>query len=187
MEDKISRSEQKRRYKQIEEMAKELASLSNNDLKGFPGSDEIKEGIISVRGLKAGARKRQIKYLAKLLRETPADGIYDFLSDLKGSRLKEKSHFHEAERLRDAMINEGLEDYKFCLQNGIDWEPGRRNDLIDQMVPRYQSLKVTDVQKLVYQYVRTRSKVHYRELFRLIIAAIEQEEISRKVGSGQNI
>lgn len=183
MDENISRSEQKRRYKRIEEMARELVELSNSHLKSFPGSDEIKEEIVAVRGLKAGARKRQIKYLAKLLRKSPVDEIYDFLSTLKGSKLKEKTLFHEAERLRDALINEALEDYQYCQSNHLEWEPNRASDVLDQISSQYSSLDVPVVQKLVYQYVKTRNKVHYRELFRMTMAAIEQEEIRKRIGA----
>lgn len=183
MAEKISRSEQKRRYKQIESMAKELVELSNNDLKKFPGSDEIRQEIFTIRTLKAGARKRQIKYLAKLLRTSSVDEIYDFLAALKGSQLKEKVLFHEAERLRDAMINEGLEEYKYCRKNNIEWEPNRQSVIIDQALSDYQSLDVGLMRKLVYQYVKTRNRVHYRELFRMTMAAIEQEEIRKRSSS----
>ena len=64
MVEKISRSEQKRLFKQGEALAAELAELSDNDLKKFPGNDDIKKEIIACRGLKTGAKKRQIKYLA---------------------------------------------------------------------------------------------------------------------------
>jgi len=180
MTEKISRSEQKRRYKQIEEVARELVELSDKDLKTFPGSDKIREAIITTRPLKAGSRKRQIKYLAKLLRNSLVDEVYDFLSMLKGSKLKEKSLFHEAERLRDNMINEAMKDYQYCLQNHCQWEPGRQSESVDWAVATYKTLNINVIHKLVYQYVKTRNKVHYRELFRVIMAAIEREERDSK-------
>ena len=182
----ISRSEQKRRYKQLEDVAKELVGLSNKDLKKFPGSEEVKEEIVTARPLKAGARKRQIKYLTKLLRQDSVDEIYDFLSTLKGSRLKEKTIFHEAERLRDTMINEAMEDYQYCRKNNIEWEPGRQCQVIDQAVASYKGLNPNAVQKLVYQYVKTRNKLHYRELFRTVLAAIEQEEMRKRLVGNDN-
>lgn len=57
MVEKISRSEQKRLYKQVEELAGELAELSDNDLKQFPGNDELSAEIVNCRGLQ-GAREK---------------------------------------------------------------------------------------------------------------------------------
>ncbi|PID72990.1 MAG: hypothetical protein CR992_00465, partial [Desulfobacterales bacterium] len=58
MTGKISKSEMKRRFKQVEEAAAELALLSDNDLKKLPASDLVKEEIVACRSVKAGARKR---------------------------------------------------------------------------------------------------------------------------------
>ncbi len=176
MTDKISRSEQKRRFKRIEEMAKELAILSDNDLKTFPGSADVKEEIAIIRTLKTGARKRQIKYLAKLLRGEDIDQIYAFMGTLKGSKLKEKALFHEAERLRDAVINEALEDYNIHRADNLEWEPGWPSETLDRAGSQYVAIKRKELEKVIFSYVRTRSKVHYREVFRLIMAAMEEDE-----------
>lgn len=180
MTEKISRSEQKRRFKRIEEMAKELAILTDNDLKTFPGSADVKVEIVAIRTLKAGARKRQIKYVAKLLRGEDIDKIYAFLGTLKGSKLKEKALFHEAERLRDAIINEALEEYRYYQENNLEWEPGWQSEALDMAVKTYDGLKRKDIETITFSYVRNRSKMHYRELFRLIMAAIEQQERAKR-------
>jgi ribosome-associated protein len=180
MTEKLSRSEQKRTFRRIEEAAAELADLSNNDLKKFSGSKEITDEIIACRGLKGGARNRQIKYLAKIMRQEPLDDIYTFLTDIKGSDLYKKGVLHEAERLRDTLINEAMEDHQRCLRAQIPWEPVWESDIISHVVEKYQSLNAGEIRKSVYQYVKSRNILHYRELFRMLKAAIDYEEIRRK-------
>lgn len=173
MAEKISRSEQKRLFKMTESLAKELAEFSNNDLKKFPGEDEVKEAILDCRGLKGGARKRQIKYLAKVLRQFPTDEIYAFLKDKKGSALKEKQVLHEAERWRDVLINEAMEMYDDCRRHQTTFEPDWHSDILNDMLAELSSLNETDIRRTVYQYVKARNIAHYRELFRMIKAAID--------------
>jgi ribosome-associated protein len=180
MTEKLSRSEQKRTFRQIEDAAAELADLSNNDLKKFPGGKEITDEILACRGLKGGARNRQIKYLAKVMRQAPLDDIYTFLTDIKGSDLHKKGVLHEAERLRDTMINEAMEDHQRSLRMQTPWEPIWESDIIDHVVEKYQSLNADEIRKSVYQYVKSRNIVHYRELFRMLKAAIDYEEIRKK-------
>lgn len=180
MIDKISRSEQKRRYKQVEAAATEIAELSNRDLEKFPGSEEVHREILVCRGLKGSARKRQIKYLAKVMRKYPLDDIYDFLSEIKGSALKDKQKLHEAERLRDVLINEAIESYQYCQREQLVWEPTWRSEILDSTVQAYDDLKEKSIRKIVYQYVKTRNRLHYRELFRMLKAAIETEDRKRK-------
>ncbi len=180
MAERISRSEQKRRFKQVEKIAGELAVMSDNDLKTFPGSAEVIEEIVYIRTLKGGARKRQVKYLAKLLRGDDIDTIYDFLGGLKGSKLKEKALLHEAERLRDVIINEALEDYQAYQRENIEWELGWQSETLDRACEMYEGLDRKAVERVVYSYGKNRNKVHYRELFRLIMAAIEQKEREKR-------
>ena len=176
----ISRSELKRRLKRVEDTAAELAELTNKDLVKFPGSEEMKKEIVSIRELKGGSRKRQIKHLAKVMRQEPLEPIYDFLAERKGSNLKEENVFYEAERLRDTIINEAIEDQKSCQMQHIAWEPDWNSPIIADAVERYQGLDEDTVRKAAYQYIKTRNKVHYRELFRITKAALDLEEIRKR-------
>ncbi len=176
MIEKISRSEQKRLFKQTENLAKELAEFTNNDLKNCPVEEVVKEAIIDCRGLKAGARKRQIKYLAKVLRQFPMDDVYEFIKLRKGSALKEKQVFHQAERWRDIIINEAIEAYDKCRRNQIIFEPDWDSSIMKDALNEFPSLNETDFRRTVYQYVKMRNINHYRELFRMVKAAIDTEE-----------
>lgn len=173
MVEKISRSEQKRLFKQVEALAAELADLSDNDLKKLPGNDEVKSEIVACRGLKTGARKRQIKYLAKILRQYSLDEIYMYLKARKGSSLKENQLFHQAERWRDVIINDAMAIYDECRRERSVFEPDFQSDNIREVIEELHDLDEKDLRRCTYQYVRTRNKTYYRELFRMIKAAIE--------------
>ena len=183
MTDINRRSEVKRRLKRVEETAAELAELTNNDLKTFPGNDEMKKEILVIRDLKGGARKRQVKHLAKLMRqsEEPLDAIYDFLEKRKGSQQKSSQLLHEAEHLRDAIINEAIADFDDCRKQQQEWEPDWNSPVMQDALRRYPAFDEEAARKAAYQYVRSRNRTHYRELFRITKAAMEQEEIKRRL------
>lgn len=175
MVEKISRSEQKRLYKQVEQLAAELALLNDKDLKQFPGNDQVKREIIACRGLKGGSRKRQIKYLAKVLRQFPLDETYLYLETRKGSSLQENQRFYQAERWRDVIINEAMEKYDLCRKDRIEFEPDYPSDLIGQALAELSEIDEKDLRRCTFQYVRSRNKTYYRELFRIFKAAIEAQ------------
>lgn len=186
MDDTISRSEQKRRYKRIEDVAEELAELTDKDLKKMPDEEGLAEEIKAIRGLSGGARKRQVKHLSKLLRQgTFLDGIYDFLSQRKGSQLKGKTQLHEAEHLRDAMINEAMADWQHCRSMQIDWEPDWKSEVMGPAVAKYPGLDEDALRKIIYQYVKSHNKLYYRELFRLVNSAIDQFERNRRIEASE--
>ncbi|MCK5068962.1 MAG: DUF615 domain-containing protein [Desulfocapsa sp.] len=180
MADFVSRSEMKRIYKQVGELAKEVADLSDKDLKSFPGGPVIHEEILATRGLKGGSRNRQIKYLAKVMRQGPLDEIYLFITKRKGSNLHAKKQFHTAERLRDTLINEAMELRQKCLSEQIPFEPDWDSAFLDEMVSDYQSVKEKELRQVIYQYVTTHDKNQYRELFRMMKAAVELKERNEK-------
>ncbi|WP_136799202.1 MULTISPECIES: ribosome biogenesis factor YjgA [Desulfosediminicola] len=182
MEENISRSEKKRQFKQTEQVAMELAEFSDNELKKLPCTDELKEEIRNCRGLKAGARKRQVKYLAKVMRLEPLEDIYDFLAERKGSDLKSKKKFHEAERLRDSLINEAIDDHDRCMEEHVQWDMDWPSSEIAGVLKRYPSISEGEVRKAVYSYVKTRNRLHYRELFRMLKAGIDLVDMKTKIG-----
>ncbi len=176
MAEYLSRSEKKRIYKQVEQLAQEVADLSDKELKVFPGGPVINEEIRATRGLKGGSRNRQIKYLAKVLRQGPLEDIYLFVTNKKGSQLHAKNQFHVAERIRDTLINEAVELHQKCRSEQIPFEPDWDSPYIEAAIEEYPNLNESELRKIVYQYVTTRYKQHYRELFRVMKAAVEQKE-----------
>lgn len=181
MTENVSRSEVKRRFKQTEQVAAQLAELTENDLKRLPCHEEVKGEIRAIRALKGGARKRQVKYLAKLLRQDEMTEIYDFLEDRKGSSLKEKKTLHEAERLRDVIINEAIDSHERSRRDQQDWEMDWRSSEIAAALARFPEMNEGEVRKVTYSYVKTRNRAHYRELFRMVKAAIDQEELKARL------
>ena len=107
----ISRTEKKRRAKEIESLSKELVDLPPADLAKLPCDDFLKDEIKAVSKLKAGSRKRQIKYIAKELRQLPVDEILQFLAERRGSKLKLNIEHKELERLKNDIIAAALEEY----------------------------------------------------------------------------
>ncbi len=179
MTERISKSAQKRRFKHEESAAEELALLSDKMLKNLPADDSVKEEIRNCRGLKGSSRKRQIKYLAKVMRTGSVEEILDFLEERRGSHLKSKKLLQEAERLRDVIINEAMEEQQLTLQAGQIWEPNWYGKELETALEKYQ-FDEGDLRKSVYQYAKTRIHNYYREVFRIIKAALEKEEMQRR-------
>ena len=178
MTEYISRSAQKRRFKDEEGVAEELSLLTDKDLKLLPASQLVKDEIIRCRTVKGGARKRQVKYLAKVMREDSVDAILEFLVNRKGSHVKITKLQREVERLRDVIINEAIEEQQSTIQAGLPWEPNWQGAEIDAVVAHYP-VDEGDLRKSVHQYVKTRIHTYYREGFRILKAAVEKDEMLR--------
>ncbi len=178
----LSRSEQKRRIKQLEGLVRELIELPSGQQKALPIKADIVEYILEVRDLKAGARKRQIKYITKLLRSEPVDPLYDYLARQKGSALLKKKQFHEIEYLRDILIEEAINARREAKEAHGELREDWQSKVVEDICLELPSVDAKELATLAFVFAMTRSKKHSREIFRMLQAAREQEELNRKEG-----
>jgi ribosome-associated protein len=173
----ISRSEQKRQHKQIEAIARELTDLSETHLRQLPVSPELKEAVRLCRTVKAGALKRQIKYVAKMLKSEPLEDTVRLLTQMRGSRLEENRLLHESERIRDAIVNEALEAAAACHRLQEPWTLDWFSETINETVTRLPAIDENELRSLAHRYALSRNKTCYREIFRVIRGAIEKQRL----------
>lgn len=173
--EQISRSEQKRQLKQVEMAARELAELNDAELKRLTIGADLCEALMLCRTTKGGALKRQIKFAAKLLRNEDFDAILLYLRRKRGSKLEAERFFHDAERWRDRIVSDALEALTAHRREQQPWPVDWRSEAVDQVVTHYPDLDEHDLRQAVHHYARSRNKVYYREVFRMIRAAAEKK------------
>ena len=178
---KLSRSEQKRRIKQVEELVRELALLPAGLLNELPVDEEVQAFFQEVAGLKGGARKRQIKYITKLLRDAPNEELYAFLQERKGTELQKKKQFHEMEYLRDSLIEEAIMARRAAKAEHMDLTEDWSSQVVKDIAAELPSADQYELQRLAFLFAMTRGKQHSREIFRLLQAAQEREAMNRKM------
>ncbi|MDH5299081.1 MAG: DUF615 domain-containing protein [Desulfobulbaceae bacterium] len=174
MDNTISRSEQKRRAKSIEQLAHELVELSTAIIGKLPCDDFLRREIITARPLTGGARKRQIKYIAKELRQIDPDPLLAFLEERKGSNLKRDRELHELERLRQDILSEAIEAFQEAQANGLPLGDDWQSELAAAVAESTPGLDLQAVNAAARSFARIRKPAYGRELFRLLRAAKEQ-------------
>ena len=185
MDHLTSKSERKRRAKSIEQLVHELASLPNRQIVALPCDQEIQEELRSVKNLKGGAKKRQLKYTTKLLRDQPVDELFDFLALKKGSLLKKNREFHNLEHFRNLLTNEAVQQYEKMMHHGgyiienesLDFL--KESSAIDTIVDNFPDIDQAQLKNTAMQYARTRNLKFSRELFRTLKAAFEKMQYAQ--------
>jgi len=179
MEYTLSRSEKKRRAKNIESLAKELVELPPADIKKLPCNDFLKQEISDAKGLKAGARKRQVKYITKQLRGTDSDPLLGFLEERKGSKLKQANTFKELERLRDDLVTEAIQAYRETELERIPFDSSWQSDMVNIILERFPSLSAVNIKTAAIRYAKSRKPTFSKEIFRMLKAAQEQQQFEK--------
>ncbi|KPK26534.1 MAG: hypothetical protein AMJ61_08670 [Desulfobacterales bacterium SG8_35_2] len=180
MDSQLSKSEKKRRAKGLEQLVSELAALPLGQINALPCDREIREEIGAAKDLKGGARKRQLKYATKLLRDNPVEELYDFLAREKGSMLKEKRQFHELEHFRNILMTEAVQLYEermhdsgYANENNPE-EFLHGSKIMRTIVNHLPEIDQVSLKTAALQYARTRNRKFSRELFRIMKAAVEK-------------
>ena len=112
--------------------------------------------------------------MAKILQEEPVDEILSFLQQIRGSKLEENRFHRTAEKMRDAIIDDALQEYEHCLQGSRQMEIDWHSEVIRQTINTLPVLDEHEVRRSAHQYARNRNKTHYRE-YRLLKAAAEKK------------
>jgi len=178
----LSRSEQKRRIKQLAKLVLELVRLPPGMIDRLPVREEVRQLIRETGGLKSGARKRQLKYITKLLRSEPVEALYDVLSAQRGGELLRKKQFHEIEYLRDILVEEAITARRLAQEERRGFEEGWQSEVVrETIVAQFPDIDQQEITRLAFLFALTRNKKHSREIFRVFQAAGEQGEMNRKL------
>jgi ribosome-associated protein len=172
----LSRSEQKRRIKEIEQLVKELVGLPKTALANLPCDPDLLSYFQEAQTMKGGARKRQLKYLTKLLKDEPLQELYGFLLERKGSNLAEKSKFHELEYLRDRLLDEAINKRKVLRSSQMELPETWSGEAIAEITVRLPGIDAIALSRLSSIFARTRQIRHSREIFRLLKGALISED-----------
>ena len=163
-----SRADRKRADKPVKDLARQLAELSEAACQALPAPDDLKVEILAAIQTKAhGARNRQIKRLASLLRrrEQDAQVLREALSGQAAIQLDEVQAHKALEILRD----------RIC-------DPDQTETAVEEAVRLFPSLDRKNLHRLsraARTAQGTGDRRAYREIFRRLRRAQEAESEQR--------
>ena len=103
-----SKSQTKRDMLALTELAARLAALSEAQRARLPLSDDIAQAVAEARRIKSfGARKRQIKFIGRLLRNEQTGPLAEALQSLEQHDRRQAQHEQRISRWRDRLLDEG--------------------------------------------------------------------------------
>ena len=150
-----SKSGRKRAAQAIEALALQLVTVPAAWLQKADFSPELRQALTQARALDAhGARKRQIKYLAGLLREDPRqqEQARQLLAGQEQQHQHQAAHFHRLERLRE----------RLCAGEA------ERAAMLAELTGQVSMSGLAELEQLARGCSGPVDKASYRQLFRLL-------------------
>ena len=127
----ISKSQRKRDAKELKSLASELIGLSNARLAAVPLEDSIREAVEDARQIRSHvARKRQLQFLAKLLRRTDATEIIEAMEAFHDAARQLTARQHRSEAWRDHLLESGDSALGALLDQRLDADAQAMRQLI---------------------------------------------------------
>ncbi len=103
----VSKSEIKRDAEELKKVGEKLVNLNANNLAKMPLDENVRETIELAQRLQREARRRQLQYLGKLLRNLDVEPILDALAKVENTHQQQQAMLHKIERQRDDLIEKG--------------------------------------------------------------------------------
>ncbi|MEZ4483631.1 MAG: ribosome biogenesis factor YjgA [Syntrophotaleaceae bacterium] len=157
-----SRSAKKRAAKAIEELAAALVGMAEADYRRLPLAGALAEELQQARAIKAhGARKRQLKHLAGMLREDDRnrEQIETFMAELEQGQRQNTEGFHRLEELRQGLC-----------------DPVRSTETLAEIERTLPGIDTAKIHRLAKSVQNSADKRAFREIFRMLRDANETQK-----------
>jgi len=154
-DDFVSKSQLKRDAHARQALGAALVELNAEQLGKFELSEELLQAIKLAQTIKQrGARKRQLQFIGKLMREVDIDPIQQTLDDLKGVSAQAIAKQHAIEQWRQRLIDEGDEALQELLDNWPAMDRQHVRQLIRSAQKEAAAAKPPKAFRELFKYLR---------------------------------
>ncbi|MCL9780508.1 ribosome-associated protein [Vibrio sp. S4M6] len=103
----VSKTEMKNDMEELQKLGEQLVELKPAVLEKFPLSEDLADAIRDAQRFKNEAKRRQLQYIGKLMRNEDPEPIQAALDKVRNKHSQATAELHKLEKLRDRIIEEG--------------------------------------------------------------------------------
>lgn len=149
-----SRSARKRDAKEVEHLVQALVALPEAEFARLPASEPILAELARARATRGhGSRKRQLKFVAGMLRRDPEDSeqLRAFVAGEHQQQRDDNRRTHQLEQLRE----------RLC-------DPDTRQAALVEVGELFANVDMIKLKQLLHNYRGIDDKKNYRQIFRCL-------------------
>jgi ribosome-associated protein len=151
-----SKTKRKQQMLALQKIGETLVSLSAPQLAKIPLEPPLSDAIHVARTLKAHeAKRRQLQYIGKLMRNVDTQIIEDALSKVQHKDQYSKAKFHQVERWRDKLIAEDDATLNEFLQKFPHTDSQQLRQLVRGAQKDHAANKTRGADTSLFRYLRT--------------------------------
>jgi len=154
-----NKTQQKREIAARATLIEKMTELSDKELSRLGVGDDVIEEIGRVRAIKpSGARKRQLKYCVKQLQGCDLSEVELYLNDQRSQQIALNQTFHDLEKWRDRLIEQGDEVIGEALSEWPSLDRQQLRQLIRDARRERDLGKPPGAGRKLFRYLRTLSE-----------------------------
>ena len=137
----VSKSQRRRDALEFKSLARDLIAMRPSRLARVPLDEDVRAAIDEAQHIRSNvARKRQLQYVAKLLRRSDATPIIEAIEALENDSRQLSARQHRVEAWRDHLIEQGDPAVSELLRN----RPGADTQAIRQCIRKARTEAARD-------------------------------------------
>ena len=151
-----SKSAVKRAMTALQDIGAQLVELSDRELSRMPIENEnLAHAIAEARKIRSNsARKRQLQYIGKLMRNIDSESLSRALTDLHQQRSEKTDAFHHLEALRDKLLENGQDAIEDILKLYPHADRQQLRQLQRQHLKEIGANKPNAAARKIFKYLR---------------------------------
>lgn len=151
----VSKSEIKRDAEQLKKLGENLINLTPANLAKIPLDDSLREAIELAQRLRLEARRRQIQYIGKLLRNRDPEPIQEALDKVENRHNQQLALLQKLEITRDQLLEKGDVALNSLLEEYPELDRQHLRNLIRSAQKEKQANKPPKNYREIFQYLKS--------------------------------
>ncbi|EIG23744.1 ribosome biogenesis factor YjgA [Haemophilus paraphrohaemolyticus] len=151
----VSKSEIKRDSEQLKKLGAELIELTPQNLEKIPLDEDLKDAVRQAQSFRLEARRRQIQFIGKLLRNRDPEPIQEALDKVKNRHNQQQALLHKLELVRDQLIAMGDSSLNHLMDEYPHLDRQHLRNLIRSAQKEKEANKPPKAYRDIFQYLKT--------------------------------
>lgn len=150
----ISKSEIKRDAEDLKQLGEKLVNLTKANLTKVPLDDSLLDAIELAQRLQKEARRRQLQFIGKLLRNLDVEPIREALDKIENKHNQQQAMLHKLEKVRDELVEKGDVALTSLLDEYPNADRQQLRNLIRSAQKEKEQNKPSKAYREIYQQLR---------------------------------
>lgn len=158
--EQVSRTQKKKKAEALQRLGERLVALTDAQMDALDLIPELIEALKMARQMnKHGARRRQMQYIGRLMREIDPDGLEKALGSIQSQADHDKRRFKLIEQWCDELVAGSPTRASWLVKQYPDMDGDQLNQLVKQAVAEKHTSKARKTGRMLFRFLSRSAQI----------------------------